>query len=197
MSDSLQLHELQPARLLCLCDSPGKNTEWVCLPSSSRYSPSRDGTPVCYVSCIDRWVLYHQHCLGSSEEFIVRVDYWQYLVDVLFKEFQKLDRILQDRQFSRRHDSPRKNIGVGSHSLLQGKKIWDLPEPGKKSGSPALQEDSLLSKPSAKSRLQWQKCKKGNGYECKSSLNGSWKLFSCHGGESLLHNRKKTPKNLG
>ena len=37
---------------------------------------------------------------------------------------------------------PGKNIGVGRHSLLQG----NLPDPGIKPRSPAMQADSLLSK---------------------------------------------------
>ena len=40
-------------------------------------------------------------------------------------------------------DFPGKNTGVGCHFLLQG----NLPNPGIKPGSPALQADSLQSKP--------------------------------------------------
>ena len=40
-------------------------------------------------------------------------------------------------------DSPGKNTGVDWHILLQG----NLPDPGIKAGSPALQVDSLLSEP--------------------------------------------------
>ena len=40
-------------------------------------------------------------------------------------------------------DSPGKNTGVGSHSLLYG----IFPTPGIKPGSPALKTDSLLSEP--------------------------------------------------
>ena len=48
-------------------------------------------------------------------------------------------------------DSPGKNAGVGSHSLLQ-----DLPNPGIKPRSPALQADSLPSEPPGKPKiLQW------------------------------------------
>ena len=43
-------------------------------------------------------------------------------------------------------DSPGKNTGVGCHALLQG----DLPDPGIKPGSPALQLDSLPSEPPGK-----------------------------------------------
>ena len=44
-------------------------------------------------------------------------------------------------------DSPGKNTGVDSHSLLQG--IF-LPDPGIEPGFPALQADSLPSEPTGK-----------------------------------------------
>ena len=44
-------------------------------------------------------------------------------------------------------DFPGKNTGVGCHFLLQG----NLPDPGIKPGSPALQADALSSKPPGKS----------------------------------------------
>ena len=43
-------------------------------------------------------------------------------------------------------NSSDKNTGVGSHSLLWG----NLPDPGIKPGSPALQADSFLSEPPGK-----------------------------------------------
>ena len=39
--------------------------EWVAMPSSRGSSQLRDQTYVSYVSCIGRWVLYHQHHLGN------------------------------------------------------------------------------------------------------------------------------------
>ena len=39
--------------------------EWVSMPSSRGSSQLRDQTHVSHVSCIGRWVLYHQHHLGS------------------------------------------------------------------------------------------------------------------------------------
>ena len=39
--------------------------EWVAMPSSRRSSWPRDQTYISYVSCIGRWVLYHQGHLGS------------------------------------------------------------------------------------------------------------------------------------
>ena len=42
---------LKPTGLLCPWDSPGKNMEWVAMPSSSRSSQSRDQTHVSCVYC--------------------------------------------------------------------------------------------------------------------------------------------------
>ena len=39
--------------------------EWVAVPSSRGPSPPRDWIWISSVSCIGRWVLYHQHFLGS------------------------------------------------------------------------------------------------------------------------------------
>ena len=39
--------------------------EWVVMPFSRGSSLLRDLTSVSYLSCIDRWVLYHQYPLGS------------------------------------------------------------------------------------------------------------------------------------
>ena len=45
------VHETSQARIL----------EWVAVPSSRGSSQPRDGTRVSYVSCIGRWVLYHDN----------------------------------------------------------------------------------------------------------------------------------------
>ena len=37
----------------------GRILAWFAMPSSRRSSRPRDGTPVFYVSCIGRWILYH------------------------------------------------------------------------------------------------------------------------------------------
>ena len=58
-------------------------------------------------------------------------------------------------------DSPGQNTGVGSLSLLQG----NLPNPGIKSRSPALQEDSLPAEPQGKP--------KNTGLHSLSVLQGS------------------------
>ena len=54
-------------RLLRPWGSPGKNAEGLAMPSSRGPSWPRDQTCVSYVSFIGRWVLYHQHHLGSPE----------------------------------------------------------------------------------------------------------------------------------
>ena len=43
------VHEIFQARIL----------KWVAMPSSRGSSRPRDGTFVCYISCIGRWILYH------------------------------------------------------------------------------------------------------------------------------------------
>ena len=59
VSDYLRPHRLQPTRLLCPWESPGKNTGVGGLPYPP---PGIFLTHVSYVSCIGRQVLYH---LGS------------------------------------------------------------------------------------------------------------------------------------
>ena len=39
--------------------------DWVAMPSSMGSSQPRDWTCISYISCIGRWVLYHQRHLGS------------------------------------------------------------------------------------------------------------------------------------
>ena len=53
----LLTRELQPARLLCPWDSPGKSTGVGAMPSSRGSSWPRAGTRTSYVSCIYRRVL--------------------------------------------------------------------------------------------------------------------------------------------
>ena len=48
-------------------NSPGKNTEWVAMPSSRGSSSPRDRTHISYVSCMGRWVLYHKRHLGTPK----------------------------------------------------------------------------------------------------------------------------------
>ena len=45
--------------------------EWVAMLSSRGSSQPRDQTQVSYISCIGRWVLYHQHHLGSPQQNVL------------------------------------------------------------------------------------------------------------------------------
>ena len=62
VSDSLWPHGLQPARLLCPWDFPGKNTRVGChsLLQGNLPDPGIERTLVFCNSCIVRWILYHQ-----------------------------------------------------------------------------------------------------------------------------------------
>ena len=61
----LQCYGLEPARLLCSWDSPGKNTGMVPCPSPGDLRDPGDWACVSCVSSIGRRVLYLQHHLGS------------------------------------------------------------------------------------------------------------------------------------
>ena len=63
--NSLQPYRLQPARLFCPCDSPGKNTGVGCPAVFQGIFLTQESNPHSYVSCIGWWVLYHWHLLGS------------------------------------------------------------------------------------------------------------------------------------
>ena len=54
---------MQPARLHG--NVQARILEWAAMPSSRGSSQPRDRTHISYISFIDRWVLYHQHLLGS------------------------------------------------------------------------------------------------------------------------------------
>ena len=59
VSDLCDPHGLYPARLLYPWDSPGKNIEWVAMPSSRGSYRPRTQTCISYIFCIGRWILYH------------------------------------------------------------------------------------------------------------------------------------------
>ena len=68
--DSLQPHGLKPARLLCLWDSPGKNTGVGC--HSLLYGIFlTQGSNLSLLHC--RWILYHLSHQGSFMEFPTKV----------------------------------------------------------------------------------------------------------------------------
>ena len=62
LSDSLWLHRLEPARLLCPWISQARLLEWVAISFSRESSQPRDQTGISCVSCVfcvGRWILYH------------------------------------------------------------------------------------------------------------------------------------------
>ena len=84
-----QLYGPYPARLLCPWDSPGKNTGVGCHVLLQGSSQPRDQTHISHVSCIYRWVLYHQCHLGSPmcingfDQNIYSVFQWKNTIEVL------------------------------------------------------------------------------------------------------------------
>ena len=65
---TLRLYGLQPASLMCPQDSPGKNTGVGCCGLLQGIFPTQ-GSSLCLLrlTCIGRWVLYHQRHLGSPQ----------------------------------------------------------------------------------------------------------------------------------
>ena len=72
MSDSLHFHHLYPTGLLCPCNTQARILEWVAMLFSRGSNSFWVQTHVSYVSCIGRWVLYHQCYLGSPTVSTVR-----------------------------------------------------------------------------------------------------------------------------
>ena len=87
---TLRPHGLQPARLLCPWDSPGKTTGWVAMSFSRGSCQPRDRTRVFYVSCIGRQVLYHQCHLGSPIRTLTR-PYVHGFLSLLFLRFSRVN----------------------------------------------------------------------------------------------------------
>ena len=61
VSACLRPQGLQPTRLLCPWDSPGKSTGVGCHALLQGIFPPRDWTSISYVSCMDRQLLYHYY----------------------------------------------------------------------------------------------------------------------------------------
>ena len=57
-----------------------KILEWVAMPSSRGSSPLRDQTGLFYVSCIDKWVLYHL-TTSATWEALTEVPYHPHLLE--------------------------------------------------------------------------------------------------------------------
>ena len=113
---------------LTLCDAMGslgssvhgihqaRIPEWVAMFSSRGSLQPRYQTYVFYVSCIGRWVLYHQHHLERPriiEYLYVKSDYYAQSLSCvqLLRPHRQLTRLLCP------WDSPGKNTGVGCHAL--------------------------------------------------------------------------------
>ena len=73
MSNSVRPYGLQPARPLCPQE---RILKWIVMPSSRGTSQLRDQThlsmPPALVGGFGRWVLHHQHYLGSPVVLVVR-----------------------------------------------------------------------------------------------------------------------------
>ena len=103
--------------------------EWVAMPSSRGSSHPRDWTHISYVSCIGRWVLYHQCHLGSSWGSPIGR---KYFLDVL--NFYSVNRVTPRQndlmmQFTRKWTGSFWNKGkcfITSRelSLFFNKRIW-------------------------------------------------------------------------
>ena len=65
---SSSVHGILQARIL----------EWIAVPSSGGSSQSRDRTCVSYVSCIGRWVLYHQCHLAMPILFLIWINVYPF-----------------------------------------------------------------------------------------------------------------------
>ena len=77
MSNSLRPYGLEPTRLLCPSDSPGKNTGVGCHALLQGIFPTQGSNPgnISQVSCTGRQVLYHQCHLGSPIFLINILEY--------------------------------------------------------------------------------------------------------------------------
>ena len=72
VSDSLQPCGLQPARLLCPWDFPGKDTGVGCNALLQGTFPPRDGACVSCVSCIGWLILYHSATWEAQRQMGLR-----------------------------------------------------------------------------------------------------------------------------
>ena len=73
VSDSLRPHGLQPVRLLCPWDSPGKNTGVGCHVLLQGIFPPKDQTRISFVSCIGKQVLHWATCFPISTDLNIWV----------------------------------------------------------------------------------------------------------------------------
>ena len=67
VSDSLQSMDYSPPGSSVHRMLQARILEWVAISSSGGSSPPRDQTHISFISCIGRWILYHDCHLGSLD----------------------------------------------------------------------------------------------------------------------------------
>ena len=135
---TLQPCGLYPARLLCPWDSPGKNKVMGCLPSSRGSFQPRDQTRISYGSCIaGRFFTAEPPGKPGNKS----------------RKVKSLSRVrLFATPWTVAYQAPL-SMGFSRQGCWSGLPFpspGDLPNPGIKSRSPALQADALPSEPPGK-----------------------------------------------
>ena len=127
VSDSLRPHGLQPSRLFCPWDSPGKKLEWVVMPSSRGSFLPRDWTQV---SCIagEFFTVWSTREAGRSLDVYVHLifttlKYFYYSSILLMKRlwYREAKYLIQVRS---RAGICEQNPFPCSHSLCISQKHW-------------------------------------------------------------------------
>ena len=99
MSDSVRPHGLQPPRLLCPWDSPGKNTGVGCCAHLQGIFPTQGSDPgLLLLTCTGRWVPYQQCHLGSPKQVLNTNKKWY--TPTFHKLFQCLQVLARIRKYS-------------------------------------------------------------------------------------------------
>jgi len=83
MSNSFATPWTVAARLLCPWDFPGKNSRMDCHFLFQGSSPHRDWTHISCISCIGRWILYHQASRGTQRKWVLKN--WCFQIVVLLR----------------------------------------------------------------------------------------------------------------
>ena len=127
VSDSVASWAVEPAKLLCPWDYPGKNTRLGYISSSRGSSPPRDWA---HVSCIGRWILQHWATWEDPMPLHHRAlpTFLTFVKPIGHKGFAGLHwfakpdcaHALQPARLLWPWDSPGKTTGVGCRALLQG-----------------------------------------------------------------------------
>ena len=120
MSDILQPCGLQPAKLLCPWDFPGKNTGMGCHFLLRRILSTQESNP--HLLCVLHWQTGYLTLsyLGSPNTGTTTAAAKS--LQLLSTQL-KCPREGQPTRLSRPWDSPGKNTGVGCHFLLQSMKV--------------------------------------------------------------------------